>query len=61
MQVNYVKNFKSNIYTARFYLKTYLLKRSVFTLGVIMDLFSLSRSDKTLYLKRRLLDGWSRL
>ena len=26
-----------------------------------MNLFSLSRSEETLYLKRRLLDGWSRL
>ena len=54
------------MYTARLYLKTYflkklLLKRSVFTLGVIMDLVSLSRSNKTLYLKRRLFDGWSQL
>ena len=31
------------------------------TLGVIINLFTLSRSDKTLYLKRRLLYGWSRL
>ena len=34
---------------------------SYFIIGVIMDLFSQSRSDKTLYLKRRLHDGWSRL
>ena len=41
-------------------LKKLLLKRSVFTLGVIMDLF-LRRSDETLYLKRRLLNGRSQL
>ena len=34
---------------------------SYFIIGVIMDLFRLRRSDKTLYLKRGLHDGWSRL
>ena len=41
-------------------LKKLLLKRSVFTLGVKIDLF-LSRSDETLYLERRLLNGWLQL
>ena len=48
----YLAQIRPITYTARLYLITYLLKelflkRSVFTLGVIMDLFSLSRSDKT--------------
>ena len=41
-------------------LKKLFLKRSVFTLGVIMGVF-LSHSDETLYLERRLLNGWSQL
>ena len=57
---------KNCIYTARLCLKStqlklksYFLKRSVFTLGLTMELF-LSRSDETLYLERRLLlNGWS--
>ena len=41
-------------------LQKLFLKRSVFTLGVIMDLF-LTRSDETLYLERELFNGWSQL
>ena len=60
------KILTSNIYTARLHLKTChlkkrFLKRSVFTLDFIMDLFSLNRSDETLYLKKRLFNGWSQL
>ena len=63
-----MRNLKSNIYTIistisilkTSLLKKLLLKRSVFTLGVIIELF-LSRSDETLYLEGRLLNGWSQL
>lgn len=58
------KFLKTNIYTARLYLKINLLKKSVFetlkiNISLMLDIL-LKRSGESLYLGGKLRNGWSR-